>query len=264
MAEKKYFTERYLRLADGTFPHMGVSGGDVAPVVLLCGNPERTERIRECLDAPEAVGQKRGYLVYTGSYKGQPVTAASSGLGSPSVAIAVEELAAAGGDAFLRVGSCASCQPDLRIGDLVVATGAVRDEGTSPYYAPPIYPAVADFDIVTALCRSAEELGSDYRLGLVRSTDSFYEGERQEEIIQRWGSRGVLAFEMESSALFTVATVLGYRAGSILVPGTNLHTGEATYQGVELDRYWAGMGRAIDIALDAAVALGLGADRPSD
>ena len=234
---ENYLTERHLRLLDGTFPHMGVSGGDVAPVVLLCGNPERVERIRESLDDAEGVGKKRGYVVYTGTYQNMPVSVASSGLGSPSVAIAVEELGVAGGRVFIRVGSCASCQTEVDVGDIIIATAGVRDEGTSHYFAPAIYPAVADHKVVASLSQAANARGVAFHRGIVRSTDSFYEGERVREIIDKWRSRRVLAFEMESSALFTAATILGHLSGSILVPGTNLTTGVATYQGQAIKQY---------------------------
>ena len=121
---------------------------------------------------------------------------------------------------------------DIPIGDVVIGTAGVRDEGLSHTYAPPIYPAIADPDVVAALRATAEAEGTPYHLGLVRSTDSFYEGERKVEIIDQWRELRVLVFEMESSALFTVAMVRGLRGGSILVPGSNLVTGQkSTYQG---------------------------------
>lgn len=253
--KNNYFTERHLRLPDGTFPHMGVSGEDVAPVVLLCGNPERVNRICGLMTEVKEVGNKRGYAVYTGTYQDKAVTVASSGLGSPSVAIAVEELGVAGGRIFIRVGSCASCQPDVDVGDVIIAVAGVRDEGTSHYLAPAIFPAVAAYEVVFALSRSAEERGVKFHRGIVRSTDSFYDGERVSEIIDKWRRLNVLAFEMESSALFTVTTVLGYLSGSIIVPGTNLTSGVATYQGEAIEQYAEGMNRAIKIALSAAVRL---------
>src|SRR5438552_9766365 len=121
------------------------------------------------------------------------------------MSIAIEELAASGVRTFIRAGSCASINERVRVGDIAIAHGAVRDEGTSPYYAPMNYPAVASPRVVRALTDAAEELGLAARVGLTRSTDSFYEGERKVEIIDRWRALGVLTFEMESSALFTVA-----------------------------------------------------------
>ena len=252
-----YLTERFMRLPDGTLPHMGVAGGgDVAPYVLLSGDPGRVEKMKTRLDEAEAVGKKRGYLVYTGIYRGAPVTLATSGVGAPSAAIAMEELAEAGGSTFIRVGSCASIAEQVAIGDVIIGTAGVRDEGLSHTYAPAIYPAVADPDVVAALRGAAEAEGTAYHLGLVRSTDSFYEGERKVEIIDQWRALRVLAFEMESSALFTVATVRGLGSGSILVPGANLVTGHrSTYQGQHVQEYSAGTDAAITIALDAVVRL---------
>ena len=263
--EENYLTKRHLRLPDGTFPHMGVSGGDVAPVVMLCGNPERVELIRDKMDDVQAVGKKRGYIAYTGTFRGEAVSVASSGLGSPSVAISVEELGVAGGRVFIRVGSCASCQPNVDVGDVIISTGGVRDEGTSHYYAPTIFPALADYEVVEALSNTAHEHGVSFHRGIVRSTDSFYEGERKREIIDQWRSLRVLAFEMESSCLFTVATVLGYQSGSILVPGTNLTTGVATYQGQATEQYRVGMSSAIDVSLEASAKLSaqMAKDEPS-
>jgi uridine phosphorylase len=263
-----YLTERYLRLPDGTLPHLGVrGGGDVAPCVLLTGNPDRLERMKALLSGAREVGRKRGYLVYTGRYAGVPVTVATSGLGAPSVAISVEELSLAGAQVFIRVGSCASIQPHVPIGSVIIATAAVRDEGASHAYAPAIFPAVADPDVVAALRAAAAEAAAPgtavpvtavpYHLGVIRSTDSFYQGERRAEIIDQWRALRVLAFEMESSALFTVAASLGCRGGSILVPGSNLVTGGATYQGQQVEAYTAGMAQAIAVALAAVARLGL-------
>jgi uridine phosphorylase len=255
-------TERYLRLPDGTLPHLGVrGGGDVAPYVLLTGNPDRLDKMKAHLDGVRQVGKQRGYLVYTGRYQGVPVTVATSGLGAPSVAIAVEELALAGGEVFIRVGSCASIQPHLPVGSVLIATAAVRDEGVSYSNAPASFPAVADHGVVAALSAAAQAAGVPAHLGVIRSTDSFYRGERKLEIIEQWKGLRVLGFEMESSALFTVAACLGRRSGSILVPGSNLATGGATYQGQWLDEYSAGMAHAIEIAMDSIHHL---ADRASD
>ena len=177
---QQYLTERILRLPDGTLPHMGIRGdGDVAPYVLLSGNPARVELMKEHICDCVHIGSERGYVLYTGSYKGVRMTLASSGLGSPSTAVALEELAAAGGKTFIRTGSCASIQPEVVVGDLIIATAAVRDEGTSSYYAPEIFPAVADHQVVAALWQVARERGIDCHLGIIRSTDSFFEGQRK-------------------------------------------------------------------------------------
>ena len=251
-----YLTERYLRLPDGSFPHLGIrGGGDVAPVAIVSGSPERVELMAEMMEGAERVGDRRGYVVFTGSYRGSVITVATSGVGSPSMSIAVEELGACGVRTFIRAGSCASIDARVGVGDIAIAHGAVRDEGTSPYYAPMNYPAVASPRVLRAMVDVAEALGIGAAVGLTRSTDSFYEGERKREIIDRWRSLGVLTFEMESSALFTVAGAMGWEAGSLLVAGTNLLTGEATYNGDRIDEYRRGQDAMLELALAAAAAL---------
>ena len=247
----RYLTERMLKLEDGTLPHTGIKPGDVAPLVITSGNPKRVERMKDHLTDPKVFGAERGAVVITGKYKDTLVTLASTGMGCPSLAMHVEELAFAGGKVFIRAGSCASLQEDINLGDLIIATGAVRDEGTSPYYAPDIYPAVADPDVVEALRRSAEACDVDYRIGIIRSTDSFYEGERKTEIIELWQRLNVLAFEMESSALFTISNVLGLKSGSVLVPGSNLITQHSTYQGMDIEMYQKGVQDMSLVALEA-------------
>lgn len=252
---ENYLENRYLRLPDGTFPHMGVTEGDVNPYVILCGNPERVERIQKYLDNASLVGEKRGFIVYSGSYKNVPISVASNGMGCPAVAVAVEELAAVGGETFIRVGSCASIHPQAEIGSTIIATAAARDEGTSKYYAPDIHPAVADHHVTQALHEASEQQGVPYFSGVVRSTDSFYRGERTRKIIDRWRELGVLAFDMESSTLFTVASQFSCRSGSILVPGSNLITGHSTYQGHSIKEYDHGIETIITITLNTASQL---------
>jgi uridine phosphorylase len=199
-----WLTERYLRAPDGTFPHLGVrGGGDVAAVALLSGSPARVDQMEGCLDETRKVGDARGYLVCTGTSDGRPVTVATSGVGSPSMAIAVEELAACGARTFIRVGSCASITERLPVGGIMVATAAVCDEGTSRYYAPANFPPVASLTVVNALVDAASALEVPVALGMTRSTDSFYQGERRASIVERWRQLGVLTFEMETSCLFT-------------------------------------------------------------
>jgi DeoD family purine-nucleoside phosphorylase len=251
-----WLTERYLRAPDGTFPHLGVrGGGDVAAVALLSGSPARVDQMAGCLDETRKVGDARGYLVCTGTSDGRPVTVATSGVGSPSMAIAVEELAACGARTFIRVGSCASITERLPVGGIMVATAAVCDEGTSRYYAPPNFPPVASLTVVDALVDAASALEVPVELGMTRSTDSFYQGERLTSIVERWRQLGVLTFEMETSCLFTVAATLGLEAASIVCVGSNLLTGDATYQGHGLDAFAAGQQSMLRVAIAAASSL---------
>ena len=250
-----WLTQRYLRLPDGSLPHLGIRDGDVAEVALLSGSPERVELMAEMLDGSERVGDRRGYMVFTGSLEGARLTVATSGVGSPSMAIATEELAACGASCFIRVGSCAALSPRLPVGGIAVATGAVSDEGTSRYYAPENFPPVASHRVTAALLAAAARNGIPVEVGLTRSTDSFYEGERTVEVIRRWTDLGVLAFEMETSCLFTVAAALGCEAGSVLCAGSDLLTGEATYEGQRLEEYAAGQHAMLEFTLAAAADL---------
>lgn len=250
-----YLTTRHLRQPDGTFPHLGITDGDVSPVVVLSGSPARVQLMADRLDGAATRGSARGYQVFTGTYDGQEITVATSGVGAPSMSIAVEELAACGATTFLRAGSCAAIQEHLPVGGLAIARAAVSDEGTSQYYAPPSYPAVADHAVVCALLAAADGLDIEVTTGLTRTTDSFYEGERKADLIECWRALHVLAFEMETSALFTVALALGLRAGAILCAGSNLVTGDATYEGRSIDAYDQGQDRMLDVALTAAATL---------
>ena len=217
--------------------HLEVSAGDVAESVLLPGNPERVEKITDCWDEHEVVASHREYRTATGAYDGTPISVTSTGIGAPSSAIAVEELARVGADTLIRVGSCGAIQPETDIGDLIITSGAVRQEGTSKEYIREEYPAVADSAVVAALAAAAEELGYDYHIGLTASTDSFYAGQSREgyegflardseEKIEELRGAGVLNFEMEASAILTLASIYGLRAGAVCTVYADRTTGE--------------------------------------
>lgn len=253
---ERYLIDRLMALPDGTLPHLGVrNDGSVASVALLSGSPARVELMAGMLTGAMRVGDRRGYLVYTGSFDGSRVTVATSGVGAPSASIAIEELGAVGARTFVRVGSCAAISRLVPVGGLAVATGAVVDEGTSRYYAPANFPAVTSLRVTQALIAAAVALGQKPAVGLTRSTDSFYEGERKREIIDLWKNLGVLTFEMETSTFCTVCAARGWEAGAILVAGSNLLTGEATYQGDAVDAFESGQSAMLRIALSAAAKL---------
>lgn len=222
--------------------HLEVGSGDVAPSVLLPGNPERVEKVVESWDSHEIVGEHREYRTATGSYDGTPISVTSTGIGSPSAAIAVEELARVDAETLIRVGSCGAIREETAIGDLIITTGAVRQEGTSTEYVREDYPATADHRVVSALIAAAEELGYDYHLGLTCSTDSFYAGQSRpgfqgfeargsEERIDELRQSGVLNFEMEASSILTLASLYGLRAGAICTVYANRVTGEFRTEG---------------------------------
>ena len=203
--------------------HIRCVPGDVGRYVILPGDPGRCEAIAALFEGAAHVVQNREFNIYTGTLLGEKVSVCSTGIGGPSAAIAMEELHNIGADTFLRVGTCGGIKLDVRSGDVVVATGAVRYEHTSTEYAPIEYPAVADFDLTLALRDAALSLGCRTHLGVVQCKDSFYGQHSPEkspvfyELQQKWESwkrLGVLASEMESSTLFVAANALGCRCGA--------------------------------------------------
>ena len=203
--------------------HIQCSEGDVGRYVLLPGDPGRCEAIAAHFDNPVHVGMNREYNIYTGTLLGEKVSVCSTGIGGPSAAIAMEELAKIGADTFIRVGTCGGIALDVMPGDVVVATGAIRFEHTSLEYAPLEFPAVSDFEVANALRSAGKELGYRIHTGIVQCKDSFYGQHSPEkspvyyELLNKWESwkrLGVKASEMESAALFVVASALGVRCGS--------------------------------------------------
>lgn len=204
--------------------HIKCAEGDVGKYVILPGDPGRCEKIAKYFDDAHFVAQNREYVVYTGTLLGEKVSVCSTGIGGPSSAIAMEELFAIGATTFIRVGTCGGINLKVKSGDLVIATAAIRQEGTAREYAPIEYPAAANFDVVQSLVWAAEEMGSRFHTGVVQCKDSFY-GQHSphrmpiaEELTAKWEAwkrLGVLSSEMESATQFVVADSLGARAGSI-------------------------------------------------
>jgi uridine phosphorylase len=235
--------------------HISVAPGDIAPIVLLPGDPGRADYISSKWDSRQLIASHREYKTYTGSYKGIPISVTSTGIGSPSTAIAVEELLRVGARALIRVGTCGAIQREIKPGDLVIATGAVRLEGTSRQYAPIEYPALADYRVVEALVEAAETLGYRYHVGVVASTDSFYLGqgrpgfrgymtEEASTIIPRLQVLGVKAFEMEASLLFTLGGIYKFPSGCVCAAVANRVTDEFIVD--------AGVDYAINVANEAS------------
>ncbi|MBO4388310.1 MAG: uridine phosphorylase [Spirochaetales bacterium] len=204
--------------------HLRIKKGDVGRYVILPGDPKRVPLIASYLDDAVQVADFREFITYTGSLEGVRVSVTSTGIGGPSASIALEELHACGADTFIRIGTCGGIALDVMGGDLVIATGAVRAEGTSQEYAPLAFPAVADYGVVTALKQAADTLGAKSHIGVVQCKDSFYgqhDPDRMPvsyELKQKWEAwkrLGVLASEMESAAMFVVSAALGARCGSV-------------------------------------------------
>jgi uridine phosphorylase len=210
--------------------HIQAGQGDVGKYVILPGDPKRCAKIAAYFDDAVLMADSREYVTYTGYLDGVKVSVTSTGIGGPSASIAMEELVNAGADTFIRVGTCGGMQLDVKSGDLVIATGAIRMEGTSREYAPIEFPAVADIGIVNALIASAKEMEKDYHAGVVQCKDSFYGQHSPEtkpvsyELLNKWEAwkrLGCLASEMESAALFVVASALHVRVGSVFLVVAN-------------------------------------------
>ena len=208
---------------EGKQYHIQVGEGDVGRYVIMPGDPKRCAKIAQYFDRAELMADNREYVTYTGYLDGVKVSVTSTGIGGPSASIAMEELVMSGADTFIRIGTCGGMQTDVKSGDVVIASGAIRMEGTSREYAPIEFPAVADISAVNALIESAKELKQDYHVGIVQCKDSFYGQHSPEtkpvgyELLNKWEAwkrLGCLASEMESAALFIVAASLRVRIGS--------------------------------------------------
>lgn len=216
--------------------HTGVCPEDIGQYVILPGDPKRCAKIAEHFDNPVLVADSREYVTYTGTLDGVKVSVTSTGIGGPSAAIAIEELSKCGAHTFIRVGTCGGMQTEVCGGDVVIASGAVRMEGTSKEYAPIEYPAVADIGVTNALMKAAKNLGVTSHVGVVQCKDSFF-GQHEPEVMpvsyelenkwQAWLRMGCLASEMESAALFIAGSFLRVRVGSCFLVVANQERAKA-------------------------------------
>lgn len=212
-------------IVDGKQMHIQIEKGDIGRYVILPGDPGRAEKIAAYFENPRKLAQNREYTLWAGTLDGVEVAVCSTGIGGPSAAIALEELVECGADTFIRVGTSGGMQDDVLAGDLVIATGAVRQEGTSKEYLPIEFPAVADFTVVSALNQAAKNLDFRHHVGVIQSKDSFY-GELRpnqqaiaDELVAKWKAwkaGGALTSEMEAAALMIVSSVLRVRCGAVL------------------------------------------------
>ena len=210
--------------------HIQVAKGEVGRYVLLPGDPKRCAKIAKYFDDPVLVADSREYVTYTGTVDGVKVSVTSTGIGGPSAAIALEELANCGADTFIRVGTCGGMQEEVLSGDLVIASGAIRMDGASREYAPMEYPAVSDYETLRALEQAAVNLGMRHHTGVVHCKDAFY-GQHNPELLpqsgvllQKWDAYlklGCLASEMESATLFIVGGYRKVRTGTVLLTMAN-------------------------------------------
>jgi purine-nucleoside phosphorylase len=236
--------------------HLRAEKDDYAPLVLLPGDPNRARRISERFDAGTArpVNDHRGLLGFTGTFNGTPVSVQTSGMGTPSLSIVVEELLNLGAERLIRVGTCGGIATGLKTGDLVIATAACPVDGaTATYLHGEPYAPAADFALTRALVDAAGAAGIPARTGLVASVDVFYNTDA--DYAPRWRDRGVLAFEMEASALFFLAARGGVQAACALTVSDVLSeevTTEESY--LPLDELDRAIDRMIGVALEAGTA----------
>jgi uridine phosphorylase len=234
--------------------HVGLAKGDVGEYVLVPGDPFRTPMIATHLDGAREVAFSREYRTFTGTVDGVPVSTMSTGMGGPSVAIGIEELAELGVHTFVRVGTCGAAQPEIKMGDLVIAIGSVRSEGTPDGYVPKEYPAIASLDVTNALVEAAEAAGVPYHVGVIRSVDALYSDlvpdrmprpHHLHEELDMWSRAGILSNDMETSTLFVVSRLRKLRAGTINLCVDELGAGEIHH----LDPSY--MDRMLGVAVDA-------------
>lgn len=220
----------------GTQYHIGLKPGDVGEYVILPGDPKRCVKIAKYFDNAELVGDSREYVTYTGYIDGVKVSVMSTGIGGPSASIGLEELVNIGAKTFIRVGTCGGMDIDVKGGDVIIATGAIRMEGTSKEYAPIEFPAVADLDVTNALVNASKKLGASYKAGVVQCKDAFYGQHMPEslpngaDLLRKWDAwlrMGCIASEMESAALFIVGAYRRVRVGSCFLCVANQERAKA-------------------------------------
>lgn len=228
--------------------HIKCDAGKIARYVFVPGSHTRAKKIADHFDAPRLVSDTRGYMVYSGSVDGIPMTVSSTGMGGPTTAICIEELGHMGADTFMRVGSCGTPQDYVNCGDVIISTGTFRAGGTANNYLPVEFPAVPHFGLTNALIEAAARLGIKVHVGLGSAGDAFYAPRPPSSGRNVLKESGIISFEMESDTLYVIAALRRWRAGGIYTSdGTSKETkpewGEEAFQ--------QGEENAIRIAIEA-------------
>ena len=239
-----------------TQPHLLVEPGDCHDIALIPGDPGRVDRIAEQCTNVEPLAENREYKLVNAEYEDTPLTICSTGIGCPSAAIAIEELNAVGVETVIRCGTTGALQSNIEIGDMVVATAAAKEEGTTKRYESAVYPAAPDYDVLSALVDAAEANDEDIHVGPIVSDDAFYA--ESDEYVDDWAAANLLAIEMEAAAVFSLARRKGMGAGAICTVDGNLV--EGTQKGADGDEELPpkarnNVERAITITLEAATTL---------
>ncbi|HEX2045001.1 MAG TPA: DeoD-type purine-nucleoside phosphorylase [Gaiellaceae bacterium] len=205
--------------------HVRAEPGDYAEACLLPGDPLRAKYVAETfLEDAEQRNWERGMLGYTGTFRGRPVSVQATGMGCPSAAIVVEELVQLGVKRLLRIGTCGGLQPDLRLGDLIVAVSAVPADATAQHLVGEPHAPTADWELVHGAVHAAKELGKPVRVGPIVSSDLFYNPDDGQ--YRRWSERGILAVEMEAAVLFTLGALRNVKTGCLLTVSDVVVEGE--------------------------------------
>lgn len=233
--------------------HIRCAEGDIAPYAITPGDPGRVKRIVQLMDSADLLAENREYIVYTGIYKGVPLTVCSSGIGGPAASIAFEELIKLGAKVFIRVGSAGGRQKTIPIGTPVVITATYRGEGTSKAYLPPEFPAVADLDVTNALVDSLRAAAVPYRAGIGFCRDAYYIQDQQLNTLLT--ASGVLAAEQEAATLFIVGSYRGVKTGAVVSTDSNIWLEEQPTIEEKEQLYRQGEKLVIQAALDAVVRL---------
>lgn len=233
--------------------HIRCGEGDVAPYVIIPGDPGRVKRIVEQMDSAKFVAENREYIVYTGTHQGAPITVCSSGIGGPAASIAFEELIKLGAKVFIRVGSAGGRQPSTPIGTPIVITATYRGEGTSKAYLPPEFPAAADLDVTNALVGALKAQGEEYQVGLGFTRDAYYVQDRA--LNELLTASGVKAAEQEAAMLFIIGAVKNVRTGAVVATDSNIWLDPQPTLEEKDTLFRIGEKKAIRAALDATVAL---------
>ena len=254
---------RYVEMPGHVGPVTGCKPGDVAPLVILTNFRDHVERCGALLDRVD-YRSDAGWEVstLTGAYKASRVTVSCAGIGAGQTSNVMEELINLGGRVFIQIGATGAIQEHIAMGDVVVPTASVRDEGLTRYYAPLQYPAVADYRVVQALAKAAKAAGKTVHTGIIRTTDGFYPSQRIEEYVQQYHDLGVLSVEQEVAAILTIASCRSCFAGASLMVIGNLVTGQHSFNGHRVDLLEKDWFEQATFVLQALIELkdGLGID----
>ena len=224
--------------------HINCRDGDINKYVLLPGDPERVDIIASQWDESRFIASHREYRTFSGTISGVNISACSTGIGGPSSAIAIEELSSLGADTFIRIGTCGAIHGGITCGDIIICSGAMRQDGTSNDYIDPSYPALSHHEVILALIQSCESLGKKYHVGISCTTASFHCGQSRpglnnyrqsmfENKIQDLQNAGVLNFEMEAATILTLAGIYGLRAGAVFTVVADRNNNTFALSGVE-------------------------------